>query len=226
MQLAKIQLARSIWLFDVQELNPTGLSVASGFDNKFAERYNFKRLPKPEELSTGSASWGDGRFSFKDEHFDLAVQIHPDGVVADTRYNTDMSDLFIFDFIEWAATELQSPRRPRIRKRSYRSEIVLYANRGLAGLCDKLDSISNAVGGMLQAPQEVSAIMFGSSTNIANFTFERRLNTPFEDNAFFSAALLTTSGHMELLSQIENMLEPELIEQAPEQPKEEVVNEG
>jgi hypothetical protein len=211
-QLAKVQLARSVWLFDVQELNPNGVNVFPMLDTKFAERYSFKKLPTTEEMAKNSYKWSGGTFKLGDQSFDIAVELHNDGIVADSRHSTDLCDLFIYDVLNWIATELQIGNRPRIKRKIYRSEILLYANRGLAGLCGTLDGLAAALSNLLGFPQELSAIVLGGSGtgNHSRFTFERRIDEEFENNLFYSAAGLQSSIHMAMLTEMEKIIEPEL----------------
>lgn len=220
MQLAKVQLARSIWLFDVQELNPHGVNVLPTLGATFSERYNFKKVPTPEEMSKNVYKWSGGTFTLEDQSFEIAVEFHNDGIVADSRHSTDLCDLFIFDMLNWVASEMQVGNRPRIKRKMYRSEILLYAQRGLTGLCETVDRLAKALSDVMGFSQELSAIVLGGSGtgNHARFTFERRIDEEFENNLFYSAAALQSSDHMRMLTEMEKIIEPELhgtrIEQA------------
>ena len=88
------------------------------------------------------------------------------------------------------------------KRRAYRSELIVYADRTLAGVCNKFDRFGSNLSEALQSPQELSAIYFGSSSKTAAFTFERRVNEPFEDNKFFSSATTKTDTHLTLLKQL------------------------
>jgi hypothetical protein len=211
-QLAKVQLARSIWLFDVQELNPHGVNVLPTLSTEFAERYRFKNLPTPEEMAKNTYKWSGGTFTLEGQLFEIAVEFHNDGIVADSRHSTDLCDLFIYDMLNWIASEMQVANRPRIKKKMYRSEILVYAQRGLAGLCGALDGLAATLSNLLGFPQELSAIVLGGSGtgNHARFTFERRIDENFENNLFYSSAGLQSSTHMKMLTEMEKIIEPEL----------------
>jgi len=202
MRLAKIQLARAIWLFDPQEINPRGFS-ASLLDDKLANRYGFKRD------SASRHKFLDGTFVFDGSNFDIGLEVHNDGMVADSRHSTSISDLFIMDVLTWLSQELKG-QIPRIRKRIYKSEAILYASRGLSGVSPALDRLAALVASVAGEPQELSAVVFGSSNSAVTFTFERKVNEPLEDNVFYSSASVPTEQHFQLLDAIEKMIEPEL----------------
>jgi hypothetical protein len=159
-----------------------------------------------------SSKWSGGTLTLEDQSFEIAVEFHNDGIVADSRHSTDLCDLFIYDMLNWIASDMQVGNRPRIKRKLYRSEILLYAQRGLAGLCETLDGLAMALSDLMGFPQELSAIVLGGSGtgNHARFTFESRIDEEFENNLFYSADALQSSAHMKMLTKMEKMIEPEL----------------
>jgi hypothetical protein len=202
MRLAKIQLARSIWLFDTGEMNPQGVAVFPLLVLKIAERYHFRQFPKPESISLGSSVRFDhGQFVDDGQVYEIGLEIFGDGITADSRHSTGISDLFILDLLKWACLEFGLSYNPSMgKKRVYRSEIVMYADRSLAGLCEKLDRMSAAVNEITGTSTELTAVHFGKDEKLLSLlSFERKINEPMEDLKFYSAAILETHTHIKLL---------------------------
>ena len=206
MPLAKVQLARSIWLFDVSELNPFGANFEPLY-NVIIQRYGFTGLPKPEDAVTGSSKYGSGKFLFGEQIIDVSLEIHSDGLIADTRHSTDASDIFLQDLLTLTGDHFHVKYPPRMaKKRAYRSELIVYADRGMEGLCEKLDRFAKILSSLTSSKQELNAVVFGSESKNSAFTFERKINAPFEENRFYSAALMPSGDHLALLYKFEDLL--------------------
>ena len=205
MRLAKVQLARSIWLFDTAELNPHGISVESL--KNMVEGFGFK-WPKPEEIASGKAELKNGKFVFDGNTIDVNLDIHADGLVADTRHSTEASDEFLSKFIVAVSRDLGVQYSPQMaRKRIYRSEMIVYAEDfKLVRVCEKLDAFARELSASIKSTQELSAVVYGESTKVNNFSFERRINESFELNRFYSSALLPTEEHLRMLERFEAIL--------------------
>src|SRR5579864_4093748 len=107
MQLLSVGLARSIWLFDVNELNPTGKSIFPDILTWLGERYAFQTFPK----SIGEIDTEKKGYIFKNGHFESGAggimvnfSFFSDGVVAETRASTEKTDSFLDDLLHAAAT--------------------------------------------------------------------------------------------------------------------------
>jgi hypothetical protein len=109
MHLVKTQLSRSIWLFDTAELNPQGITVFPHLLTKIVERYRFRKYPALDSVPGGdSVRFELGQFSDIGQTFEVALEIYADGISADSRHSTDVSDLFILDVIKWICGEVGS----------------------------------------------------------------------------------------------------------------------
>lgn len=209
MELASINLARSIWLFDTAELNPLGKSVYPDLFTKLIDRYKFRTVPKAEDLISGKdRKFSHGQFAFGELLVEISTELWGDGLIADTRHSTEATDAFLDDALQWIAEELQI-RYPAslVKKKAYRSEIVAYFSSGLSGMCAKLDTFTQELSGIWPGPdqQELSAVIFGSEAMNSSFTLERRINTPYAENKFFSAAQTDTARHLALLRKLEEL---------------------
>lgn len=207
MQLSKIQLARSIWFFDTAELNPFGASIYPLFA-KIAARYSFAHTPSAQQLPAGSNSirFDNGSFYFdaadgSQNSYYVGLEIYVDGISADTRADTLVSDAFLTDLVSWVAKEMGIQVSPTIgKKRMYRSEIIFYADGPLAGVSPLLDGVAEKLGSELGLTTEMTSVSFGSEGRHTLFSLERMAEAPFEDLKFYSWAMLQTSAHFQLIN--------------------------
>ena len=210
MHLVKVNLARSIWLFDTGELNPRGATIGPLF-NELIRRYHFTGYPKVEDFRhRKDLLFSDGTYITDSKQVRVELEILADGLIANTTHSTEASDEFLTDFIGWATSKLESsdPVIPT-GKKLCRSELVIQANHGLIGVCGKLDEFAKALRDETDGDQEPSAIIFGSEKQTSSFTFERRINEPFTSNRFFSAAMIQTKTHLSLLERLEKVFTEE-----------------
>jgi hypothetical protein len=208
MELVKVQLARAIWLFDAQELNPLGIALYPAIYAAFSKRYQFAVLPKPEEVqSGGSLYFKQGKFVHELSTLEVDFELHADGLVANSRHSTEASDAFLQDCLMWLGEQLSVAYPPRLtRKRLYRSELVVVAAPKLDRIADKLERFSKALSEMSKRPIELTGLLFGAE-NLANvFILDRRVNTPFEDQRYYSSSSLQTSAHLAALKVFEDLM--------------------
>lgn len=207
MRIANVSRARSIWLFDTAELNPNGEDIVSKIYASLLRKYQFRVKPAADDiLSAKDRRLAEGLFHHNGLSIPVALEYWSDGLVADTITSTEVSDAFLEDVISTLSKELQVKYHPNmIRSRRYLSELVVYADKGLVGICDRLDAFAKELG-KLWPSQEVSAIFFGSESRPTAFTFERRANTSYEHNKFFSSAQMKTDTHSQLLDLFESIV--------------------
>jgi hypothetical protein len=214
MQLSKIQLARSIWLFDTAELNPFGMNIDM-LMAKARERYSFPGALNAQQLPVGSASirLDNGTFYFDDGDgsilaYSVGLEIYADGISADTRSDTQVSDAFLAEFVAWVAKEMGIRTSPTVgKKRMYRSEIIFYADGPLSGISPLLDGMAESLGNELGLATEMTAVSFGSEGRHTMFSLERMPSAPFEDLKFYSWAMLQTQAHIRLINMFSSWAE-------------------
>jgi hypothetical protein len=211
MELAKVLLARSIRLFDVEELNPAGLHIVPLID-AIAKRYRFATHPtKPDELDTGKGVvFTEGSFATRSGDVRVGLKIFNDGLVADTRSDTDDSDAFLDDLLAWAKEEFRLGNERHILKpkRVHRSELVVFApSLRLIGACERLDKFAQSLGNLMKTPLSLVSVKLGSDAkNLIEFVVERRVNVDFSDDKYFAAASLTTKDHLAALGDFETSM--------------------
>jgi hypothetical protein len=221
MKLISVKQARSIWFINIADLNPSGLNLMPIF-SAMAERYKFLRVPtKIEDLTWDNGiSFLSGSFNSQ-THNDLFVDlfVYSNGLIADTRSNTDDSDWFLDDLLTWMFEDFNTAHYwDVLRSKLYLSELWIHTDRSLNVLNPKVEGFLHRLSSSVEtvydtAPIafETTGIIFGNDRTIAAnslspFRFERAENAPFGENRYYSSAPLPTASHLELLEELESIL--------------------
>ena len=210
MEIAKVQLARAIWLFDTGDLNPHGAQIFPDLVLKIIERYGFRKYPKAEDFFEPGKSrkFEEGSFQYDGRKFAVSCELWGDGLIADTQYTTDASDAFLVDLVEWLGQQLGVKYPASMtRKRVHRSELVVYSSEALSGICKCLDTLATLISGVTNESVEPAGLTYSSEQKRGFFTFERRMGEPFENNKFFTVAMAQTAVHIQILDSLERALE-------------------
>src|SRR5216684_2668536 len=105
MDLVNVAIARSIWLFDVAELNNHGRRLHPDVLDIIREHYDFDDEadpPKPED----KFKLLNGQYQASHALVNVSLQIFSDGMWAETTSNTNVSDAFLEDLLHWLKSEL------------------------------------------------------------------------------------------------------------------------
>ena len=217
MKLQANLLARSIWYFPTEDLNPRGLDlipVLIGIRN----RYQFQKYPsKPDELTgapdgiqftRGVFRLGDGQgISIG------SLKIYTDGLVADTSHSTTASDEFLEDLLTFLAEAHSLAFSPdMIRKKDHRSELAVTSEIDLETINGKFKEFARLLADSTPGSPMYTAtgIRFETDPAFPNqqarFSFERRDGHPFEHKRYFSSALMGTDEHWRLLEIFEQLM--------------------
>jgi hypothetical protein len=205
MELIKVQLARSIWLFDTQELNPRGLNLYPDIYQALIKQFHFSSFPKLEDLSSGqNLHFKQGRFLYELAHLDVDLEYYSDGLIANTRHSTEAADAFLAELISWIGSQLGvSYSSTLTRKRVYKNELVIELRSNLQDLCDKTIRFSERLANIAGRAAQPTGLIFGSEDHRVTFTIDRRDNTPFDANRFYSVSSMTTTQHLLALDAFE-----------------------
>ena len=84
--------------------------------------------------------------------------------------------------------------------------MVVKMKANLEGLAEKANPVAELLAGMSNHQVRVTGVTFGAGEGKGIFSLERRVDTPFDDNRYFSAATLATSQHVEVLAKFEQMM--------------------
>ena len=219
MDLLNVRTARSIWLFDVRDLNPTGLSVIPFF-SEIKDRYHFLVWPKsPEELSwTDSSAKGirfaDGSFSIENQLRNVSVIFYNDGVIADTGSNTRDTDLFLQDLLTFAARHFGLEcRTDLVHKKQYLSELMVRPRCDLGATCEKISKLADMLNAIIVSGPKLQWFGFElrpdprpDAGGASGFKFEREVGIPAAQNRYYSLAPLPTDDHLRLLNEFEQIM--------------------
>jgi hypothetical protein len=209
MEVIKVQLARTVWLFDTQELNPKGISLYPQIYDRFSRRYQFTGLPKPEEIhSGGSLNFKHGKFVSDSLIVEVDFDLHSDGLVASCRNSTEVAHEFLLDFIGWLGEELGITYSLHLsKKRIYRSELIVQMEPNLKALSTKIETFSRFVSQLSQKKIGPSGIVLGEDNGSSPvLNLERRVSTPWDENRYFSLSAMPTAQHVEALTKFEEIM--------------------
>jgi hypothetical protein len=217
MELLNVVKARTVWLFDISDLNPRGKSIEEDLIDWLKDAYNFTKAPSsPQDLDESKALvFTGGSFQVREEYFiNVDLRIYNDGLIADTRSSTEDSEAFLKDMLESAAKEFNLVYSARmIRKKLYTSEIDVRTEGHLHNLNPKLETFIYRLAQITgQSRIEVAGISLWPETMVLHpqipmqFRFERKLNAPFSENRYYAVAPVQTSQHLELLNDLEKII--------------------
>lgn len=217
MKLLSVALARSVWLFDMNDLNPTGKSLVPLL-RWVAEQYNFQTVPKSwTDLDPESKGllFKNGQFKHGDDGFSVNVGVYTDGLSAESWASTDITDKFLEDVLRSAADTFGLAYSPEsVRTKRYVSELIVNLEAPLGNLNTALDrfykTLNDALG-VNAGPYELSGVAFAfdasqSSYKPPHFIIERRADTPFSQKRYFSRSSLPTSRHLKVIEEFEKLL--------------------
>lgn len=219
MKLRSVKLARAIWLVNYFDLNPYGSSLIPAIP-KIVQKYMFQVIPiKPDEfdLSKG-VNFREGTFQINDRVIGINLSIYNDGLVVDTRSSTGDSDVFLNEFLAWISIEFGlASYQEFLKSKMYLSELWVQTDKALNSLNPKLDDFAKRLTGSIVGRShqplafETTGISFWTDPTIminppGPFRFEREENAPFGEHRYYSAAPLQTNIHLEMLTELENIL--------------------
>jgi hypothetical protein len=219
MQLLNVALARSVWLFDPNELNPTGKSLFPDILRWIGEKYSFQTFPKSNADVDKEASgflFKFGQYQTDNAAINVNFSFFNDGISAESWASTEKTDDFVEDVLSSAALKYGLAYGPNtVRTRWYVSEVNVHLDHPaknaaprMTKLCDTMTEIFQNHG--LPA-FELTTIgcapdPTGKSYKPPGFMIERKLGAPFSENKYWSKSPFTTADHLRVLREFEQML--------------------
>jgi hypothetical protein len=215
MNVLFVGLARTIWLFELARLNPTGMSLR-GVIEEIGKRYRFAKVPANELDLDEQRSLAFKAGTFTGERnvpIIVSLNIYNDGWAADTMSSTDESTEFLFDLAKWL-NDTYGLIVPKERRVHYLSQIDFQSEASLINLNRRLEAFAENLQNLAKSADkcyEVGSIQFwteeiGKPGSSAPVKIERKIPAPFSENHYFSQAPLPTTAHMELLAEFESIL--------------------
>jgi len=230
MKLKSVKLARSIWLFDLQDLNPSGKDLGEELFAWLKDAYGFAIAPDLRALLAStkgdqSSAFGTptgaiferGHFQAREEvYVEISkLTVYNDGIVVDTPSSTADGDRFAGDLLASAAREFSlSYDEETVRKRMYVSELIVRSDISLDVINPRLAAfatrISEAFPDVSKPLFQLAGVQFWTEPNDVGkhrlFTLERQAGKTFAERRYFSQAPLQTDQHFKLLQEVEQLL--------------------
>lgn len=214
MQLASVLLARAIAWIESADLNPKGSAFYPDIAKALVARYSFQDFPRnPADFDeTKGVRFALGKIG--NAPIDQVV-VYAYGIALDTRVSTTESRRLLEDALRWAAKELGLVYAPSMIKRwQYASQVTFYSEVGLTTHCRPFRNLAENVQRSVQdiTGENLNVELTGVLVDydqlerkhpLGRFSIQRRDNTPFSENKYFSDAPLPTDLHLKILEQFE-----------------------
>jgi len=193
MKLIHTRLARSIWLFDIRDLNPKGKDLLGDLVEWIKDSYQFAVAPDPKNpvpsgpsnpvppapVQSPAPPQAPGGLLFQRGHFqarkEVSVEIsnltiYNDGIVVDAASSTEDGDRVAEDLLTSAAREFAlSYDAETVRRKLYLSELIARSDLSLEAINPSLnvfaDQLSKACTDGLRPQYRLGGISFWSEPN-------------------------------------------------------------
>lgn len=208
MHIDQVVLARTVWLVNLQLINPLGLAFRP-ISDAFKERYRFLNYPvNPSDFDASKGiTYTAGEFQFEGNLIAVALTVYNDGWVADTSVSTEASEAFLYDLSGWLTSAYAiKDARELVTKIAYDSQFYVTSELSLLDASKKIRTFTELLREFTgNVTEEPWALLFEPDGAATSFSFERRVNTPFSKKQYYTKAALPTSKHVELLTQFERI---------------------
>jgi hypothetical protein len=217
MELTSILLARAMAWIEPVDLNPKGATFYPELTKTLVSRYNFQRFPQKLEDFDESKGviFGVGRLGGTVIE---QLVVYTYGIVLDTRVSTQESRRLLEEAFEWGREDLGFTYKPDMAKRwQYASQVTFRSTAQMTGASSAVERLAASVakgvadttGENLKYDLSILGLDYDQLTRkhpLGRFSIQRRDNTPFSENKYFSDAPLPTDQHLRLLEQFESDL--------------------
>jgi hypothetical protein len=215
MQLSAVLLARALAYIESFDLNPRGKVFYPDLVKGMVEKFGFLKFPeKAEDLDETKGidfiggKWGNVTVE--------KLTIYQNGLLLDTRASTAESERIIEEGLAWASSTFGLIYEPKmIKRRGYLSNLCFYSAcpfllKSSLPVSKLTERVHNAVGKITgdKTPWEPTILTIHSESIPrkpvgAPFTIQRRAETAFSENKYYSEAPLPTDEHVRLLEAFE-----------------------
>lgn len=223
MRVLKINSARAIWLFAVADMNPAGKAVDHDLLSWLNKTYQFQKAPSSAfdfDSETKTLTFSGGKFrcgtdeNGKDRYIAVGLTIYKDGLVATTESSTADSERFLEETIDSVVKEFKLLHPGDVRKKIYYNEMDVRLDRPFSLINPKLAALAKRIPELrTEDPRthfEFSGISFlpqpDVQATLSGFNLERKVNTDWAENRYFTRSPLQTDAHIKLLEEIEALL--------------------
>jgi hypothetical protein len=221
MQLLKVITARSIWLLPIADMNPRGKAIDTALIEWLKRTYHFQKYPSSAfdlDSETKTLVFLGGKFKSgheedgKERYIIVGLTVYNDGLVANTESSTNDSDKFLDEALHSAAKEFGLVH-PVTRKKLYFSEMDVQLDRPISLVNPKLEQLASRISELrkeLPVTFEFSGVTFlpepSAQATTSGFSIERKVNTEWSENRYYTRAPLQTDAHLQILEEFETLL--------------------
>lgn len=213
MELIAVSLARLVAFVEIQGFDPRGRTSAPAGLKRISDRYSFIKAPQTFE----EFNFEKGVEFFVGKFGDINIDkltLFGDGLTIDTRSSSDDCEAVLADLLaavkEANGITLQPSRRMHLSNVIFRSNLRLSSIHAVMQMMAERVSVAVSKDFRQDVQFEPNLVWSADTSQLGlkpnPFTIEHRINVPFSENTYFSAAPLATSKHLELLQQLENAL--------------------
>jgi|SRR5579872_2499508 len=214
MQLEAVLTARILAFVELSTLNPRGHVFFPYVIEPIVERFHFQKYPtKPEDFDESKG------VEFAEGHYKGTnvpkLTIYNNGFLVDTQSSTDDSEMILLETLEWAKDAVGITFHPNmIYRRRYLSDLVVIADAPILSAPKPVENLKANLMSMTEKilgesmtydviRLDVDFERYQRNAPIAPLTIQRRADSSFRDNRYFSEAPLPTALHFELLTTFE-----------------------
>lgn len=219
MKLSAVILARALAFVESFDLSPRGLVFYPDLVAEVVKKYQFQKFP--QEFKDFDEQKGveflEGRSG---KHVIDRFVIYTNGLLMDTRTDTDVSEGLIHEALAWGKQTFGlNYERSLIKRFGYVSNLTFYSdidfdrvNPALSKLAAKLSDALSEIHKEEIRYQTTSLLLqhdpMKRKNGLANFSIAPRAETPFSEHKYYSEAPVPTKVHIELLEELEADLKP------------------
>jgi hypothetical protein len=225
MRLISVGLARSIWLFDITDLNPAGKSLFPDILLWLGEKYHFNTFPKSiADLDPTKKGYlfKTGEFQTDESAIQVNLSIFGDGIVAENWSATEKGDIFLEDVLRSVTARYGLEfGASMIRTKQCISELIVELDHSPGEINPKIARFCETLNGIFHrhnlAPFEMTGMIFAPDVLATSYKppgllIERKQGAPFSANRFWTKSPFSTKEHLFALEEFEKMLAPPSIE--------------
>jgi hypothetical protein len=217
MELSAIILSRVLGFVETFDLSPRGTVFFPDLIAGLVEAFRFQKFPQTmEEMDESKGvTFTEGTWNGVSV---FQLTLYNNAILLDTRAGTDESKRVLLEGLLWAANKFGlNYKEGMIRRWRYLSDLtvttevpLLVTHPALTNMCDAIGKhVSEILGEPLVFSPIRSTVDFDRhprNVAMAAFDIQRRADTPFSENKYFSEAPLPTNVHFELLQRYETEL--------------------
>jgi hypothetical protein len=214
MKLSAVTLARVLAFIETFDLGSGGKVFYPDLIAALVERFRFQTFPqKAEDLDEKKGvKFLEGQWNGVSVP---KVEIYWNALILDTQSSTSESERILQEALVWVSEKFKLNYSPTmISRRRYLSNLTFYSDQNVLGsnpaipkltssLHDKLKEITGHDLTYEATRLDLDFCRHDRQIPVAIFTIQRRIETPFSENKYYSEAPLPTDLHYELLEEFE-----------------------